>query len=74
MTYKDGLYTLPLLLKQGLYNYQYETDAKDESEGRYIEGSHFQTENVYEIMAYYHPFQPNADLLIGYFLIPVNAR
>ena len=74
MTYKDGLYVSQLLLKQGLYNYRYEADTKDESERKYMEGSHFQTENVYEVMAYYHPFQPNADLLIGYFLIPVNVR
>ncbi len=34
----------------------------------------FQTENVYDILVYYRPFQPNADMLIGYFVIPVNPR
>ena len=39
-----------------------------------IEGNHFETENMYEVLVYYRPFQPNADLLIGYFVIPVNQR
>ena len=68
-----GYYENRQFLKQGLYNYQYEVISKTRS-ATFIEGSHYQTENVYEILIYNHPFRPNADLLIGYYLIPVNPR
>lgn len=67
-----GAYETTLLLKQGLYNYQYHVEGK--TDPTYFEGSHFETENVYEILVYYRPFRPNADLLIGYFVLPVNPR
>ena len=73
MTYDQGMYSKRMLLKQGFYNYAYWT-APPEPDGNQIEGNHFQTENLYEVLVYYHAFQPNADLLIGYFVIPVNAR
>lgn len=68
-----GAYETTLLLKQGLYNYQYLV-ASPTLEANYFEGNHFETENVYEVMVYNRPFRPNADLLIGYFVIPVNPR
>lgn len=61
------------LLKQGWYNYQYIVDGSDYSP-YHFEGSHFETENFYEVFFYYRPFQPNADLLIGYFPIAINGR
>ncbi len=67
-----GLYTRRTLLKQGFYNYEYWVDSPDNP--NQIEGDYFQTENMYEVLVYYRPFQPNADLLVGYFVIPVNAR
>ncbi len=66
-------YQQTILLKQGLYNYQYLAKSADHSL-THFEGSHFQTENTYEVLFYYRPFQPNADLLIGFFTIPVNPR
>ena len=66
-------YETTLFLKQGLYNYQYWVES-DKKNGFQIEGSHFQTENMYEILVYYRPFRPNADLLIGYYPIKVNPR
>ena len=60
-------------VKQGWYDYQYLVDAKNVSP-LVIEGSHYETENVYEITIYNRPFKPNADLLIGYYLVPVNPR
>ncbi len=74
MEYTNGLYSSRLLLKQGLYDYQYWTAPGALTNGNQIEGNYFQTENVYEVLVYYRPFQPNADLLVGYFLIPVNPR
>ena len=68
----QSMYTRRLLLKQGFYNYQYWVEG--DGAPNQIEGDHFQTENLYEVLVYYKPFQPNADLLLGYFVIPVNAR
>jgi len=60
-------------VKQGWYDYQYLVDSKKNSP-LIIEGSHYETENIYEITIYNRPFKPNADLLIGYYLVPVNPR
>lgn len=75
MTYNAamGAYESTILLKQGLYNYGYLVKGKTTLPD-YFEGSHFETENVYEVLVYYRPFRPNADLLIGYFVLPVNPR
>jgi Domain of unknown function (DUF5103) len=69
----EGYYESRQFLKQGLYNYQYYVDSP-KHEPNYIEGNHFETENVYEVLIYNRPFRPNADLLLGYYLIPVNQR
>lgn len=74
MTWSNGMYTGRLLLKQGLYDYQYWIPPSSRQDSNLFEGNHFQTENVYEVLVYYRPFQPNADLLVGYFLLPVNPR
>jgi len=60
-------------LKQGWYDYLYLLDAKKSGPDP-IEGSHFETENTYEIAVYNRAMQPNADLLLGYYLITVNPR
>ena len=75
MTYDsvNRQYAAKFLLKQGWYDYQYL--VKSASLAPYVfEGSHFQTENDYEIFVYYKPFQPRADLLIGYTRIAKNSR
>jgi Domain of unknown function (DUF5103) len=71
LQYNQGMYSKRMLLKQGFYNYQYWVDSPDPNQ---VEGNYYQTENIYEVMVYYRPFQPNADLLVGYFVIPVNQR
>ncbi|WP_242918397.1 DUF5103 domain-containing protein [Pontibacter liquoris] len=63
-----GVYAGRLLLKQGYYNYYYTLKpanavATDES---YFEGSHFETDNNYDILIYYRPPGTRADLLVGY--------
>ena len=68
-----GVYQNTCLLKQGWYNYQYYTEDIKLAPNHF-EGSHFETENFYEVLFYYRPFQPNADLLIGYFPMSVNPR
>lgn len=66
-------YKARILLKQGWYDYQYLIQSPD-LPPYFFEGSHFQTENLYEIFVYYRPFQPQADLLIGYIRLEKNPR
>ena len=66
-------YETTILLKQGFYNYQYLVQSST-IDANYFEGDHFETENVYEVLVYNRPFRPNADILVGYFVIPVNPR
>lgn len=75
LTYVPSLggYTTGFLLKQGRYDYQYWVD-NSKLPGYHFEGSHFQTENRYEILVYFHSLQPRGDMLVGFFEIPVNAR
>lgn len=71
----NKLYKGSLLLKQGYYNYQY---VLEEPNGKlniaYFEGSHFNTENHYEVIVYYRPPGARGDLVIGYALIRHNNR
>jgi hypothetical protein len=66
-------YETSLLLKQGVYNYRYV--LKNESgdiEHMRFEGSHYQTENDYLIIAYYHDRRLGDDRIIGFDI--VNSR
>jgi len=74
MKWSNGMYSAKLVLKQGFYDYQYWLPPSKTQDSNELEGNHFQTENVYEVLVYYRPFQPNADILVGYFIIPVNPR
>ncbi len=58
-------YTKRVLLKQGRYDYSYWVESKAQPP-YFLEGSHFQTRNDYEIFVYYRSVQPQVDLLIGY--------
>lgn len=69
----EGTYQAQVLLKQGWYDYQYVV-ASPILPPLYFEGSHFETENTYEIFVYYSAFQPRADLLIGYNRLQENER
>ena len=67
MTYDNEIrgYRCDLLLKQGWYDYIYHTP-----QAPYIlEGSHFETENQYEIFVYHRPMGGKTDILIGYKII-----
>lgn len=68
-----NVYEKTLFLKQGWYDYQYWVEGNNQN-GYQLEGSFFETENLYEVFIYYRPFRPDADLLIGYFQLPVNPR
>ena len=70
MEYREesGTYEKSVLLKTGLYNYQYvlmeEGDVKPSF--KQTEGSFFETENEYAITVYYRPTGARYDRLIGY--------
>jgi hypothetical protein len=66
-------YTGTAFLKQGWYDYQYIVKSSS-LPSYYFEGSHYETENEYEIFIYYRSFQPQTDLLIGYIRLVENAR
>jgi hypothetical protein len=66
-------YRAKFLLKQGWYDYQYVVDSET-LPYYFFEGSHYETENMYEVFVYYKAFQPRADLLIGYMRLEKNQR
>jgi hypothetical protein len=71
----ENTYTGNLLLKQGYYNYKYVlVTPNGKVNENYFEGSHFETENHYEIIVYYRPVGSRADLIIGYEMIRHNRR
>lgn len=61
-----GLYEVKLLLKQGFYNYQYTTKAKNGVISSHdIDGSFYQTENDYTVIIYYNKFGSRYTQVIG---------
>lgn len=58
----SGIYQANLLLKQGIYNYRFET--KNPSD--YLEGNYAQTENQYDILVYYRKPGTRIDALVGF--------
>ncbi|MDT8415799.1 MAG: DUF5103 domain-containing protein [Flavobacteriaceae bacterium] len=61
-----GTYKARLYLKQGFYNYTYVVKNKDASiDKTLLNGSHFQTENIYTVLVYYRRFGDRHDSLIG---------
>jgi len=60
-----------ILVKQGWYNYAYYIDGADPYA---IDGSFFDTENLYEVFIYYRPMGGRGDLLVAYGLTNYNTR
>ncbi|MBC5991330.1 type IX secretion system plug protein [Pontibacter cellulosilyticus] len=71
---EEGMYMGQMLLKQGYYNYYYTLKSGGQADESYFEGSHFATENIYDILIYYRPPGSRADLLIGYEELFFNRR
>ncbi|MFR9166425.1 MAG: hypothetical protein ACLVKO_09505 [Dysgonomonas sp.] len=60
-------YNLTLMLKQGIYNYQYLTSkGKGEYSTADVEGNYYETENEYQIYVYYRVPGARYDSLIGF--------
>ncbi len=65
-----GAYKGSLILKQGWYNYQYLVESPSHPLN-YFEGNWSATNNQYQIIVYYRPYDLSTDLIIGYLdLIP----
>lgn len=58
-------YRLSLLLKQGLYNYQYLVKSGNNYSTAKVEGNYYETENEYSIFVYHRPPGQRYDSLIG---------
>lgn len=72
-----GGYRASVLLKQGVYNYDYAIRTvrpKPKVDESYIEGSFSSTENDYEVFVYHRPPASRADQLIAYRKLGVNKR
>jgi len=64
----NNYWEVSLLLKQGYYNYQYvvyDTSTGETSLSE-INGSFWQTENLYQALFYYRPWGVRYDVLMGY--------
>ena len=66
--FMSARYELSMLLKQGYYNYQYVyvADGAKKADSVNLEGSHFLTENDYQIFAYYREQAGRYDRLVGF--------
>lgn len=66
--FMSARYELTMLLKQGYYNYQYVyvADGAKKADSVNLEGSHFLTENDYQIFAYYRDQAGRYDRLVGF--------
>ncbi|MBF9144316.1 type IX secretion system plug protein [Hymenobacter properus] len=76
LTYDEAkqLYSGHALLKQGYYNYDFAVGGTRGANETYFEGSHYETENQYDLLVYYRPPGTRADLLIGYQMVDMNSR
>jgi hypothetical protein len=67
---ENGRYYINTLLKQGVYDYEYVwVDKNGKADDVPIEGSHFETENDYQLLVYYRPPTARWDELVGFSVI-----
>ena len=77
MTWNDEfkVYQTTVFLKQGWYDYQYAFKTQyGEFDTFPFEGSHFETENEYEILVYFRNLGSRYDQLVGYVYLQPNRR
>jgi hypothetical protein len=65
---RNGKFAIALFLKQGVYDYTYVwvDKASGKQDDTALEGSHFETENKYQLLVYYRPAGALWEELIGY--------
>ena len=70
-----GRYITKQLLKQGVYDYVYTfVDNTGKADDVPIEGSHFETENEYQVLVYYRPPSARWDELVGYRMLSTAKK
>ncbi|HWD87651.1 MAG TPA: DUF5103 domain-containing protein [Mucilaginibacter sp.] len=64
----DRHYHIQLFLKQGVYDYEYVwlPNGSTKPDNAAICGSHYETENEYQVFVYYHPASARWTELVGY--------
>ncbi|WP_200976350.1 DUF5103 domain-containing protein [Echinicola sp. 20G] len=67
-------YQTSILLKQGWYDFQVAVKEGMDWDTLSMEGSHFQTENEYDVLVYYRDFGSRYDELLGYITINANNK
>lgn len=63
---ENSEYVLTLLLKQGIYNYQYLSPTNKGYSSKLLNGNYYETENEYSIYVYYRPIGQKYDSLVGF--------
>jgi hypothetical protein len=58
-------YTANVMVKQGVYDYEYVVFKNGKIDDTYIEGNHYETENTYHILVYIRAFGDRADRLVS---------
>ena len=71
---KNNVYSTSILLKQGWYDFQYGYAESGEINTEPLEGSHFETENEYEVFVYFRGLGSRYDQLVGYVHLNPNRR
>ncbi|TDQ18538.1 uncharacterized protein DUF5103 [Algoriphagus boseongensis] len=71
---KNNVYTTSILLKQGWYDFQYGIQTPEGIDTEPLEGSHFETENEYEVLVYFRNLGSRYDQLVGYVYLHPNRR
>ncbi|WP_215222790.1 type IX secretion system plug protein [Echinicola shivajiensis] len=76
MTYDagKGVYQSSFLLKQGWYDFLLAVKKGEEWDTLPVEGSHYQTENEYDVLVYYRDFGSRYDELLGYISVNANKK
>lgn len=72
----NGKFITSQFLKQGVYDYEYVwvDKATGQADHTILEGSHFETENDYQLLVYYHPPGARWDELVGYRLLNTATK
>ncbi len=75
MSKSDGLFTLTIPLKRGIYDYLYVTKNGDVIDWNFLEGNLFETSHIYRVFIFYNdPSFGGYDRIIGYSTINMNKK
>jgi hypothetical protein len=73
--FSANAYTKELMLKQGNYDYKFALNKLGTGlDFTYFEGSHYETENDYLVLAYFRDFMTGYDRLVGYAVLNSKLR